>query len=308
MKTTVTDMQTPASSSTRFPSALSVPASIIPAAPVQAVSAAAPTISNPMPLPVAHATCPYPDPPPGTWQRCGDPPSKDIYHNMSTHPNSGDGISTTVPLTASNTDSPNLDPYYNMPKLIQSGDGASRDTLTTFSKPAPGPSPSTDSPPWRNTTYPNLKCGVHPQVRPPKVAAPATTLILFSGPKSNPVNLQHPLRKLNINVEAYDLKGGSNLADDAIWTPIKRKLESGFYAAVFASPPTGPILRVHSAYVQWLDLNVMAFIPIHQPTRSTCVCTISLLVAVLTLSKLWYHCIAWLSSSSPPCVITKSQC
>ena len=40
--------------------------------------------------------------------------------------------------------------------------------------------------------------------------ATGNILILFSGPKANPQNLQHALRKLGLNVDAYDLVDGSD--------------------------------------------------------------------------------------------------
>ena len=191
----------------------------------------------------------HPDQPPGTWQRCGEPPGGDPYYNMS-NIYSGDGKGSPPPIT----DSPNADSYHNMgghpwtPMLNHSGDGVSKNPRT-LSEPVSGSLSSADSPPWRRavTYFPNLKCGLHPQPVPPTITAGSTVPILFSSPRSNSANLQHSLRKLNINVEAYDLVDGSDLADDAVWGPIKRKLKAGFYAAIFASPPCNSFSRLRGS-------------------------------------------------------------
>ena len=72
-------------------------------------------------------------------------------------------------------------------------------------------------------------------------------MILFSGPRSNPANLQHSLKALNLNVEAYYLVDGMDLSDNAVWDPIKLKLESGFYSAIFASPPCNSFSRLRGS-------------------------------------------------------------
>ena len=97
--------------------------------------------------------------------------------------------------------------------------------------------------PWNKY---NAKCGLYPQKQPINTLT-GTVLILFSGPKSNPSNLQHALRKLNLSVEAYDLVDGADLLDDAIWDPIKLKLETGYYSAVFASPPCNSFSRLRGS-------------------------------------------------------------
>ena len=53
--------------------------------------------------------------------------------------------------------------------------------------------------PWNKL---NVKCGLYPSL--PQVTLPmhGTVLILSSGPSSNPANLQHSLRSLNLKVEA----------------------------------------------------------------------------------------------------------
>ena len=172
---------------------------------------------------LAHAIpAAYPETPPGKWQKCGGPPQ--------------------------------LDPYYNVPAvspepIIQQI--SLHETIgTAFPNAAPGNSLKSETAPWRKsvggTGLPaakprldkgifeqpwnklNGKCGLYPQVPPPTIPKYGTILILFSGPSSNPANLQHALRKLNLKVEAYDLVDGSDLADDAIWNPIKLKLETVF--------------------------------------------------------------------------------
>ena len=74
----------------------------------------------------------------------------------------------------------------------------------------------------------------------------AKVLILFSGPKSRPDNLQHVLRALHLEVEACDVIDGSNLADDSIWDPIFKRLSAGEFAAVFAAPPCSTFSRLRS--------------------------------------------------------------
>ena len=74
-------------------------------------------------------------------------------------------------------------------------------------------------------------------------------LVLVSGPKGRPDGIQHLASKAGWGVEAYDSVNGAdhNLADDAVWDPIRLKLESGGFDAVLASPPCTTASRLRKA-------------------------------------------------------------
>ena len=156
--------------------------------------------------------------PPGKWQKCDDPPLLDPY--------------TRVPIPVMSTAAP-------LPWRKSAGGTGLPAAKPRLSSGNPEPPPE----PWNKL---NGKCGLYPQ-QPDITPQFSTVLILFSGPSSNPANLQHALRKLNLKVEAYDILDGANLADNAIWEPIKVKLAAGFYSAVFASPPCNSFIRLRGS-------------------------------------------------------------
>ena len=193
----------------------------------QAGSAAGNIVCN-KPVNVFAHDATLPEAPPGKWQKLADP-------SPSTAATSSSSISTVV------------DPYKDMPTL-SSDDTTSKSSFTApwrksaggTGLPAAKPkvTQGSTSTPWNKLTS---------QPTSTSSTATGTILILFSGPKSNPANLQHSLRKLGLEVDAYDLVDGADLADDAIWIPIKNRLEGGYYSAVFASPPCNSFSRLRGS-------------------------------------------------------------
>ena len=76
----------------------------------------------------------------------------------------------------------------------------------------------------------------------------STVLILFSGRQDVSGNLESCLTKLGLHVESFDIINGSgfDLSDDAIWEPLHKRIVSGEFAAVVASPPCGTFSRLRS--------------------------------------------------------------
>jgi hypothetical protein len=164
---------------------------------------------------LAHAPlAAYPEFPPGQWQKCGEPPLIAEVTSQSDIPPWRKSVGGTGLPAAKPRESRSV-PY--QPVDVIKGNGKT------------GLFPNRQ---WcQDNTLP-----IH-----------GTVLILFSGPKSNKANLQHALRKLKLKVEAYDLLDGSDLADDAIWVPIRLKLEANFYSAFFASPPCNSFSRLRGS-------------------------------------------------------------
>ena len=79
-------------------------------------------------------------------------------------------------------------------------------------------------------------------------SVPARALLLCSGPRDIPGNLQSALQNLGINVDAYGVMDGpaGDISDDAIWDDIIRSISCGKYIAMVGAPPCGSFSRLRN--------------------------------------------------------------